>query len=97
MDKLEVVRIAMQRYNQITEEALKKIIEEDLQIIESWIGWSADKRTNKGWFFLLNDEGNPVVRYYPTEDLETSDYSSLPEACAKFIKEEMEEVRRSIY
>ncbi|KYG82374.1 hypothetical protein [Roseivirga echinicomitans] len=81
-------------FDQISIDAIQAGLTKHPKVIEEWLEWSESKRGNSGWYFK-NDNEKSVVGYYTgSEDTSSSiNYSDLHEACATFIKNEIEDVR----
>jgi hypothetical protein len=82
-------------HSQINEANISNELKKHPEYINHWLNWSNNKRTNSGWFFKQENNGKYVVGYSPEKpDLNHFEYSDLPEACAAFIKLEIEEIRK---
>jgi hypothetical protein len=82
-------------YNQINEGAILDELDKQPEYVKHWLKWSSDKRSSSGWYFKQNENGKYIVGYFPkNEDLNEIEYSDSKEACAAFIKKEIEEIRR---
>lgn len=83
-------------YNQINEANIIEGLTKHPKCINQWLRWSEDKRTSSGWYFQQNRNGKYIVGYYPTkEDFQLTEYTDIYEACAVFIKREIEEIRKN--
>ncbi len=83
-------------HNQINEVDIFEVLNENLECIDQWLSLSEDKRSSSGWYFKQNDNGKYLVGHYPSnENNELNEYSDEVEACAVFIKYEIEEIRKS--
>jgi hypothetical protein len=83
-------------YNQISEADIFAELTQHLEFIEYWLSLSEDKRSSSGWYFKQHDSGNYVVGYFPPkENLKPTEYLDEVEACAVFIKREIEDIRNS--
>ena len=55
---------------------------------------SEDKRTTSGWYFIQYEKGNYIVGYFPSNaDMKAIEFVDIKEACAAFIKKEIEDIR----
>lgn len=82
-------------YDQIQEDQILEALYDHLECADQWMKWSEDKRSASGWYFIQNEQGSYVVGYYPEQDdLETIEYIDKTEACALYIKREIEEIRK---
>lgn len=83
-------------YNQVDEINIVKELIRNPEYINQWLSWSEDKRSCSGWYFKQNGDNKYIVGYYPAkEDLKTIEYSDIKEACAAFIKREIEDIRKN--
>ena len=81
-----------EHYNSIDASDIRKAIESDIDCIDQWITWSENKRTSSGWYFKRVSEGKCIVGHYPNTN-ELMEYADAQEACATFIKLELEDIR----
>jgi hypothetical protein len=85
-----------EKHNQINETDILGELNKNPECINHWLNWSDDKRTPSGWYFKQNEKGKYVVGYFPaSEQSKQMEYSDSKEACAAFIKKEIEEIRKS--
>lgn len=83
-------------HRQINEAAILDELNKHPEYINHWLNWSDDKRTTSGWYFKQNENGKYVVGYFPTrEESKQIEYSDSKEACAAFVKREIEEINKS--
>jgi hypothetical protein len=83
-------------YNQISERDIFEILIQYLECIDQWLIFSSDKRCNSGFYFTQNDSGKYIVGYLSIEgNKKTTEYLDKFEACAAFIKQEVEEIRNA--
>lgn len=83
------------RHADVTPDMLAAILGSDPSLVDEWLAFSENKRTSSGWYFrqgatgftvgFVGDAGNKV---------DESNYTDPIEACAKFIKGEVEEMRQ---
>lgn len=78
--------------------AIRDALHTDSDRVIDWLQLSEDKRSNAGWYFRRSDEGDYEVGYFSlkTNDITSVKYSDSIEACAAFIKHEIEEVRLTL-
>ena len=77
-------------FSDINVSELSKAISVNEERVNDWFQWSADKRVDKGWFFIEN-AGKYAVGYSPaTEGYSQFIYDDKAEACANFILREIE-------
>ena len=83
-------------HNQISGADIFEELTQHLECIDQWLSLSEDKRSSSGWYFKQNDSGKYIVGYFPPKDnLETSEYLDKVKACAAYIKQEIEDIRKS--
>ncbi len=65
------------------------------ECIEQWLDWSENKRVTSGWYFRKSKNGKYIVGYFPEkETIKSIESSYASELCAKFIKREIEDIRK---
>ncbi len=83
-------------HDEINENDFVNALAEHPEHITDWIQWSEDKRISSGWYFLQSTQGKFIVGFYPGKDnSKQKEYSDIKEACAAFIKREIEEIRKN--
>ncbi|SFP66530.1 hypothetical protein [Parafilimonas terrae] len=84
-------------YKEITENDISEILTNHSENVDCWLAWSQDKRTGPGWYFekKQNGESYTVAHYPPKTNFDTIISLNAIEACAAFIKREIEDIRRS--
>ncbi len=83
-------------HNQISEANIFDELIKHSECIDQWLNWSADKRSSSGWYFKQNENGKYIVGFFPpTENLKITEYLDITEACAAFVKREIEDIRKS--
>jgi hypothetical protein len=82
-------------FNQIGKEEIKKELINNPSYISEWLSWSEDKRTTSGWYFKDNENGSYSVGYFSDKIGKEEIYSDINEACSIFIKNEIEEIRKT--
>lgn len=82
-------------YEYINETNTYNALTANQQCIDDWISWSEDKRSNSGWY-LINTENETFIVGHMASDsqFKTTEYFDRIEACAAFIKHEIEEIRK---
>ncbi len=82
-------------YDQVQENQITEALAEHSECIDHWMEWSEDKRSGSGWYFIQNDQGKYIVGYYPEQEgFEPIEYAERKEACAAYIKREIEDIRK---
>jgi hypothetical protein len=73
---------------------IAKILNEYSENIEDWSILSENKRTDSGWYFKKNKSGKYIVGYFSqNSNSHPAEYTDMKEACAAFIKLEIENIR----
>jgi hypothetical protein len=84
-------------HDQISERDIRAALVRCSECVQEWMQECEDKRTSAGWYVMENDEGCYEVGYI-TERGELQQrvvYSDRVEACAAFVKHEIETLRLS--
>jgi hypothetical protein len=81
--------------NQISNLDILNAINRQPEVVTDWLTWSEDKRTGKGWVFEKVGEKYSVYYYPYKKKQEALIFSNGNEACAAFIKNEIEDIRKS--
>ena len=67
------------------------------ECVQEWIQYSEDKRSSSGWYLTLDDEGLYETAYFDIKAVPNTtnrvQYEHAIDACAAFIKHEIESVR----
>jgi hypothetical protein len=82
-------------HDQISDADIRAALARCPESIREWMQYSEDKRMSSGWYLTLNDEGCYEVGYV-TERGELQQqvaYNKGTDACATFIKRELENIR----
>jgi len=83
-------------YNQINESDIFEILSKNLDCIDQWLIFSADKRTGYGWYFVQSEDGKYIVGYLSLEgNKKETEYLDKFKACSAFVKQEIEEIRNA--
>jgi hypothetical protein len=81
-------------HNQISESTIREALRAHPDMVDEWIRFSEDKRTNAGWYFRPTDRGYQVGYFSRAQScIKSTEYRDRTEACAVFIKNEIEEIR----
>lgn len=83
-------------HDQVNQNEIIEVLKIHPHLVNEWLQWSEDKRTNEGWYFTKGDDGKCFVGHYP-EGKEFEEIKSSDEfiACAAFIKREIENIRKN--
>lgn len=83
-------------YELVNEENISKQLLQNKDCVNSWLKHSEDKRAISTWYFRLKENKKYEVGYFPAETgMYPKEYADPIEACAVFIKGEIEEIRTS--
>ena len=84
-------------YENINENIIREVLEQQPHYIEQWLRWSEDKRGGSGWYFMQDGSRKYVVGFLDSDKgtIKKMEYSDKENACASFIKQEIESIRRS--
>ena len=83
-------------HDQVSESDIRVALLRDPESVQEWMQYCSDKRTSSGWFIRLNDEELYEVGYFDIKaDYDTNrvQYENAIDACAAFIKHEVESIR----
>ena len=85
----------LQVYDQISQAEIRAALVRCPECSEEWIQYSEDKRTN-GWYITQDDDGRYEVGYVAEDGHRNRQrhYNDRIDACASFIKHEIEDIRR---
>jgi len=82
-------------HDQITYDDIRAAIVEYPESVNAWLQYSEDKRSSDGWYFKPADQGYEVGFFgQKMIDRKHQIYSNRLEACAVFIKNEIEAIRQ---
>lgn len=82
-------------YNEVSEKDIKLFLGKKPECIQLWLQYSEDQRTDETWYFLKVTEVLYKVAYRDkTEEKFQHRFINPAEACAFFIKKEIEDIRR---
>ncbi len=81
--------------DQIYEENISQALKQYPECINEWKILSDDKRASSGWYFKELDHGKYIVGYFDLKRKNNPEveFSEIREACAFFIKQEIEDIR----
>jgi hypothetical protein len=81
-------------HSQISESIIREALRAHPDMVDEWMRFSEDKRTNAGWYFRPTHRGYEVGYFSRApSSIRSAEYSDRTEACAVFIKNEIEEIR----
>ena len=80
--------------DQINEEGISKVLKRHPECIKEWKLFSDNKRASSGWYLKELDNHRHIVGYFELKNGNTTDveFSDNNEACAFFIKHEIENI-----
>ncbi|MGK2863028.1 MAG: hypothetical protein ACSLE0_13925 [Chitinophagaceae bacterium] len=81
--------------DQINQEDISKVLKQHPECINEWKLFSNDKRASSGWYLKELDNNKHIVGYFGIKkgDTPVVEFSDNNEACAFFIKHEIENIR----
>ena len=83
-------------YNKINQQDILESLSQNAEYAGYWLRWSENKRSSSGWYIKEEEPGKIEVGYFPaSENHIRSEYEDMIEACAAFIKNEIDEIRLS--
>lgn len=84
-------------HDQIAEDDIRAALMHCPECVQEWMQYVEDKRMSSGWYFTLNDEDLYETGYFDIKsvpnDTNRVQYENAMDACAAFIKHEIESVR----
>ncbi len=85
-----------QIHYKISENDIMEELYKHPDLVQDWLNWSENKRVDFGWYFVRVDNQRYVVDHTLLGGRhESTSYSDILEACAVYIKREIEDIRRS--
>lgn len=87
-----------QAHDQISEDVIRDALTCHPECVDEWMHLSEDKRSDAGWYFMQLDETHYAVGHFIPKagDAERREYSDPIQACAAFIKHEIEDIRSGV-
>jgi hypothetical protein len=83
-------------HDQVSVSDIREALTPDPACVQEWMQYCSDKRTSSGWYIRLNDEQLYEIGYFDIKadhDTHRVQYESAVDACAAFIKHEIESIR----
>lgn len=80
-------------YSLISPDDIKEVLASELNCIDEWQTYSENKRCSSGWYFMKKEKHKYIVSYYPPYKGACKIYTTPLDACAAFIKKEIEDIR----
>lgn len=82
-----------ERPGRLTVEAIRKALARRPECLSEWLDYSADKRSHGGWYIRAEVGGFEVGKIDANgRTAEQESYSDLEEACANFIRRELDQI-----
>ena len=83
------------QHDQISEGDIRAALLRCPECVQEWMQYAEDKRTPCGWYVTQNDEGCYETGYIADVHTRTNrvQYENAIDACAAFIKHEIESIR----
>jgi hypothetical protein len=82
-------------HHQVNEAIILDSLLANPECIQQWLAWSSDKRVDSGWYFKQRDDGKFEVGHQGQGDSGVAEYTDIAKACAAFIKQEIEMIRKA--
>lgn len=84
-----------EHYDRIGEAVIKQRLRGAPELVDEWLAYSEDKRVGRGWYFRIVPDGGYEIGYYGSVAGQHSSrvYADRFEACARFVKQELEALR----
>jgi hypothetical protein len=82
-------------FDKINIDQILQVVIQNPECIDYWLMWSENKRVDSGWYFAKNADDHYVVDFFPPKRNSKKVYADMREACAVFIKLEIEDIRNS--
>jgi len=84
-------------HDQVSVDDIRNALVRDPACVQEWMQYIDDQRCSSSWYFVLNDDGLYEVGFFDSNtDPAYSNqllYENAMEACAAFIKHEIEDIR----
>ena len=87
-----------ENHSQISEGSIREQLTQHPECVDEWARWSEDKRSSSGWYFEHNGRTGKYVVGYFADDAGRGrplEFGDRTDACAAFIKREIEDIRCS--
>lgn len=84
-------------HEQISDEIIRQKLAEHPERVNEWVNYSENKRSTPGWFLKTDDKRSYIVGYIDSQSriTEQNEFVDPITACAKFIKKEIEAMRKT--
>ena len=83
-------------HDQLSVSDIREALTRDPACVQEWMQYCSDRRTSSGWYIRLNDEELYEIGYFDIKadhDINRVQYENAIDACAAFIKREIESIR----
>ena len=85
-------------HNGVSVSDIRNALARDPACVQEWMQYIDDQRCSSSWYFVLNDEGLYEVGFYdsnadPARSNQVVQYENAMDACAAFIKHQIESIR----
>jgi hypothetical protein len=84
-------------HNQLSETDIRAALVRCPECVQEWFQYSEDKRSSSGWYLTENDEECYETGFIADAHTRTNrvQHDNAIDACAVFIKHELEDIRRA--
>lgn len=83
-------------HDQVSETDIREALARDPACVQEWMQYCSDKRTSSGWYIRFNNEQLYEIGFFDIKtdhDINRVQYENALDACAAFIKREIESIR----
>lgn len=82
-------------FDRINEKDILNSLMKKQHLVDEWLLWSENKRSVSGWYFKRESDNKYIIGYFSNQNINIPqiEYSDAKEACANFIKKEIEDIR----
>ncbi len=77
----------------VSVDAVAEALRESPELVDRWLIWSENKRTDSGWYFERTESGDYIIGYFPAGKVASQTFRDPYSAAAQFIKLEIEDIR----
>lgn len=86
----------LERYDEVSMEAIVPIIKENPSYVDDWIEYSENKRANRGWYIKPESSQYEVGCIEKRGEKHLRFFSKEEDACAYFIVNELADIRAQL-
>ncbi len=86
----------LERYGEVSMEAIVPIIKDNPSYVEDWIEYSENKRTNRGWYIKPESSQYVVGCIEKLGEGQSRFFANKEEACSYFVIHELADIRTQL-